>query len=69
LSNALVKAWHRHGDQTLLIRSTTSSVGQVSFNLPYRGPWMVSVVHMLPAVGVPDVDWDSLWGNLSFSVR
>ena len=69
LAGALVKAWHKKAGQTLLIRSTTSSAGKVSFNLPYRGAWMVSVVHMLPARDTPEVDWDSLWGNLSFSVR
>lgn len=68
LPGALVKAWHKRAGQTLLIRSTTSSDGKVTFNLPYRGAWMVSVVHMLPALDVPDLDWDSWWGNLSFSV-
>lgn len=69
LAGALVKAWHKHAGQTLLIRSTTSSAGKVTFKLPYRGAWMVSVVHMLPANDTPEVDWDSLWGNLSFSLR
>lgn len=69
LAGALVKAWHKHAGQTLLIRSTTSDDGKVSFNLPYRGAWMVSVVHMVPARDVQDLEWDSFWGNLSFSVR
>lgn len=76
LAGALVKAWNK-GDgkpggeregQTVIVRATTSANGQVSVNLPYAGPWMISVVHMIPAVGVKDIDWDSLWGNLSFSV-
>ena len=74
LAGALVKAWHK-GDaggkregQTVIVRATTSADGQVTVNLPYAGPWMVSVVHMVRAVGVKDIDWDSLWGNLSFSV-
>ena len=76
LAGALVKAWNK-GDpgpggkregQTVIVRATTSADGQVIVNLPYAGPWMVSVVHMVPAVGVKDIDWDSLWGNLSFSV-
>ena len=76
LAGALVKAWNKGGagaggqreGQTVIIRATTSADGQVTVNLPYAGPWMVSVVHMVPAVGVKDIDWDSLWGNLSFSV-
>ena len=76
LAGALLKAWNK-GDsgsgkqregQTVIVRATTSADGQVSVNLPYAGPWMLSVVHMVPAVGVKDIDWDSLWGNLSFSV-
>jgi uncharacterized GH25 family protein len=68
LAGALLKAWHKRTGQTLLIRSTTSSDGKVTFNLPYRGGWMVSVVHMLPATDVQNIDWDSWWGNLSFSL-
>ena len=76
LAGALVKAWNKGGagasgqreGQTVIVRATTSADGQVTVNLPYAGPWMVSVVHMVPAVGVKDIDWDSLWGNLSFSV-
>ena len=76
LSGALLKAWNK-GDgepgnkregQTIIVRATTSADGQATVNLPYAGAWMLSVVHMVPAVGVKDIDWDSLWGNLSFSV-
>ncbi len=71
LAGALVKAWHKHKDQLVMIRATTSAQGMVEFNLPYAGDWMVSVVHMIPAighgeVGAEEVDWDSFWGNLSF---
>ena len=68
LQGALVKAWHKRGGQTLTVRATTGSNGEVSLELPYAGAWMVSVVHMVPAVAAPDLDWDSLWGNLSFSI-
>ncbi len=66
LVGALVKAWHKHNGQLLLIRATTSAAGDVALSLPYAGDWMVSVVHMVPVVGEPGVDWDSFWGNLSF---
>jgi hypothetical protein len=66
LAGALLKAWNKQGGQTLIIRAKTSVDGKASFNLPYAGGWMVSVVHMVPTRGVKDVDWDSHWGNLSF---
>ena len=68
LAGALLKAWHKQGGQTVIIRATTSADGKARVNLPYAGGWMISVVHMVPATGVKDVDWDSLWGNLSFSL-
>ena len=68
LTGALVKAWNRQGGQTLIIRAKTSVDGKATFNLPYAGGWMVTVVHMVPVKGVKDIDWDSLWGNLSFKL-
>ena len=68
LKAALLKAWHRRGGQTLIIRARTAADGSAAFDLPYAGPWMISVVHMVPANGVSDIEWDSLWGNLSFSL-
>ena len=68
LAGALLKAWNRQGDQTLIIRAKTSVDGKATFNLPYAGGWMVSVVHMVPVKGAQDIDWDSLWGNLSFNL-
>ena len=68
LTGALVKAWNRQGGQTLIIRAKTSVDGKATFNLPYAGGWMVSVVHMVPVKGAKDIDWDSLWGNLSFKL-
>lgn len=68
LTGALVKAWHKHDNQLVMIRATTSTQGDAVFNLPYAGDWMVSVVHMIPAAqdDAEGVDWDSFWGNLSF---
>ena len=68
LVNRLVKAWYKHDGQTLLIRTHSDSGGQVAFNFPYAGPWMLSVVHMLPATETADADWDSFWGNLTFDL-
>ena len=66
LAGALVKAWHKHKSQLLTIRATTSAQGLAEFNLPYGGDWMISVVHMVPVTDEDGVDWESLWGNLSF---
>lgn len=68
LAGALLKAWNKQGGQTLIIRARTAADGKATFNLPYAGGWMISVVHMVPSTGVKDTDWDSHWGNLSFNL-
>ena len=68
LAGALVKAWHNRSGQTVVIRTTTAADGVALLNLPYAGAWMVSVVHMVAARDIQNIDWDSLWGNLSFVV-
>ena len=68
LKDALLKAWHRRGGQTLIIRAKTAADGSAAFDLPYAGPWMISVVHMVPVFDIKDIDWDSLWSNLSFNL-
>ena len=67
LPGMLVKAWHRKGAQTLVIRARSDADGQARFTLPYAGPWMVSTVHMI-AAGAEEADWDSFWGNLTFEL-
>ena len=68
LKDALLKAWHRRGGQTLIIRAKTAADGSAAFDLPYAGPWMISVVHMVPVFDVKDIEWDSFWSNLSFNL-
>ncbi len=68
LAGALVKAWHKHKEQLLIVRSRTSASGRVELTLPYAGGWMVSVVHMVPGATDSVFDWESYWGNLSFSL-
>jgi hypothetical protein len=68
LHNVLVKAWHKRGGQTHIIRARTDAAGKVAVSMPYAGAWMVSAVHMIAANGVPDIDWDSFWGNLTFEL-
>jgi Domain of unknown function (DUF4198) len=69
LAGALLKAWNKQSGQTLIIRAKTSVEGKATFNLPFPGGWMISVVHMVPTKGVKDIDWDSHWGNLSFHLQ
>ena len=69
LANALVKAWYLHDNQTVMIRARTDDAGRFTFNLPYAGTWMLSVVHMIPATDSSEDDWDSLWGNLTFAIK
>ena len=68
LPDALVKAWHRKGGQTVTVRARSDAEGRIRMTLPYTGPWMISTVHMVPATGTPEADWDSFWGNLTFEL-
>ena len=64
----LIKAWHRQGRQTTLIRTTTDARGGFSLALPFTGMWMLNAVHMVPATDSSEVDWDSYWGSLTFDL-
>ncbi len=66
LGQALLKAWHQRGGQLTVLRTRTDTRGQASLALPWRGVWMVSVVHMVPSTDPGRFDWDSHWGNLTF---
>jgi len=68
LPNALLKFWHRRGSQSVLIRVVTDAQGKAAYTPPFTGTWMASVVHMIPVTNVPNVDWDSYWANLTFSL-
>ena len=68
LAHALVQAWHKRGNQTSIIKMKTDRRGKASVALPLPGAWMISVVHMVPAKGSPEHDWDSYWGNLTFAL-
>jgi hypothetical protein len=68
IAGTLVKAWHKQDGQTLIIKKFSAADGKVAFTLPYAGLWMISVVHMIPAVDTQEADWDSYWGNLTFEL-
>nr|WP_283254350.1 DUF4198 domain-containing protein [Ramlibacter paludis] len=67
LAGALVKIWHHEAAALAREQQVTDAQGRVAFALPHAGTWMASVVHMIPAEGTNDFDWDSYWGNLTFS--
>ena len=69
LVGVLLKAWHRRGAQTLVIRSVTDADGQGMLELPFSGRWLLNVVHMEPVTDSPELDWDSFWGSLVFDLR
>ena len=68
-AGVLVKAWHRGAQQTTVLRATTDANGLFAFTLPFGGGWMLNAVHMVPATGAPDIDWDSFWSSLTFELR
>jgi hypothetical protein len=69
LPRVLVKAWNKHDMQTVAIRAIANDEGLVSLDLPFRGMWMLSAVHMAPVTDNPALDWQSLWANLSFELE
>ena len=42
--------------------------GRVILRLGSPGPWLVKAVHMVPASGRDDADWESLWASLTFEL-
>jgi uncharacterized GH25 family protein len=68
LPGALVKLWSRRGEQFDMLTTRTDASGKSTTTLPWTGTWMVSVVHMVPNPDGQGQDWDSHWGNLTFSL-
>lgn len=68
LADALVRAWHRAGDNLTVIDVRTSPAGEAAFTLPFSGEWMFSTVHMARTRNDAEADWESLWGNLTLFV-
>ena len=68
LAGGLVRAWHHRTGNLVTIKGRTAADGTIAFELPYAGKWMVSLVHMIPIKDVPDFDWQSYWGNLTFEI-
>lgn len=68
LPGALVKLWSRRGEQFDMLTTRTDASGKSTTTLPWTGTWMVSVVHMVPNPDGQGQEWDSHWGNFTFSL-
>ena len=65
LEGALLIAFNKAEPLTKL-RARTDKAGRVEFDLPQRGIWLVTSVHMIPAPLLSGFDWKSLWASLTF---
>ena len=68
LAGATVRAWHHEGAKLVELKGQTDSTGVVGFELSSAGPWMISLVHMVPLKDVPNLDWESSWASLTFAL-
>jgi uncharacterized GH25 family protein len=50
------------------VATRTDSEGRAALSLDRAGLWYVRLIHMVPAVDDPDVDWRSFFATLTFSV-
>ncbi len=62
----IVLSLRGHPEKTKRIRSAKD--GMVVLDLPQKGDWLVTVVHMVPAADGINADWESFWGSLSFMI-
>jgi uncharacterized GH25 family protein len=69
LAGAKIRAWHRQGGELKTLDGVTAADGSVLYTLVSPGEWMLSTVHMARLTGDPAADWESHWGNLTFSVQ
>lgn len=68
LAGAKIRAWHRQGGELKTLDGLTAADGSVQYTLVTPGEWMLSTVHMARLTGDAEADWESHWGNLTFSV-
>jgi uncharacterized GH25 family protein len=53
-------------DPLAKLKMRTDKDGRAEFELPRRGVWLVTSVHMIPAPLLSGYDWKSLWASLTF---
>ncbi len=67
LAGALVVAFNK-AEPLAKLKARTDGNGRVEFDLPRRGTWLVTSVHMIPAPLLSGYDWKSLWASLTFAL-
>jgi len=55
-------------DASTRIEARTDVQGRARLRLDHDGVWLVRSVHMIPAAGRLDADWESLWASLTFRI-
>ena len=68
LFGAKVKVWNRFDNRTTLQNIYTEKNGMMETRISNPGPWMVSVVKMVPSKEGP-AEWQSYRGSLVFGVE
>jgi uncharacterized GH25 family protein len=65
---AKVRVWNRYDNRTTIQNAYTQKDGMIEMQISNPGPWMVSVVKMIPSKD-PAADWRSYWGSVVFEVK
>jgi uncharacterized GH25 family protein len=65
LEGALLIAFNKT-EPLAKLKARTDKAGRAEFDLPQRGIWLVTSVHMIPAPLLSGYDWKSLWASLTF---
>jgi uncharacterized GH25 family protein len=68
LFGARVSVWNRYNNRTTRQPIFTQQDGRIETHISNPGPWMVSVVKMVPSKD-SKADWESYWGSLTFGVK
>jgi hypothetical protein len=64
LEEALIVTFNK-AEPLAKFKARTDKNGLVEFDLPRRGVWLVTSVHMIPAPLLSGYDWKSLWASLT----
>ncbi len=65
-TEAMVKWWHKDGDNLETDFLYTDHRGEVTFSAATPGLYMISTVHMIRLLNDPAADWQSTWSTLVF---
>ena len=69
LANKMVVAWHKTDtEKTTHEKLKTDDSGILKMKLEKSGYWMISTVHMIEVKNNLKANYQSFWGNLTFSL-